>query len=63
MEMWINQIIEYLYHDIDIMSIEFSEYLQSYEKRLIIQFITTSYKSFKNRTGVSCAASHNVYII
>jgi len=45
------------------MSIEFSEYLQSYEKRLIIQFITTSYKSFKNRTGVSCAASHNVYII
>ena len=63
MDVWINEIVEFLYHDIDIMSVEFSECLQPDEQMLIIGFIKSSYNSVMNSTGVSCAASHNVYII
>jgi len=63
MDVWINEIVEFLYDDIHIMSVQFSECLQPDEQMLIIGFIKSSYNSVMNSTGVSCAASHNVYII
>jgi len=62
MDIWTNSIIKHLHDDTEVLS-DLSRLLPQKEMSVVIRFLEMSYKSYKKRYRISCATSHNVYII
>ena len=62
MDIWTNEIIKHLHDDTQVLS-DLSRLLPPKEMSYVMRFLEMSYASYKKRYGISCATSHNVYII